>query len=79
LSGCFPYRGATDKELYKKIMRADYKLPTEVINSISPEAVSLLKKLFMIDPSKRPSAKDILNDPWLVGNSPQKIIRSLSN
>lgn len=30
LSGCFPYRGATDKELYSKISRADYKLPTEV-------------------------------------------------
>ena len=30
LSGSFPYRGATDKELYKKIMRADYRLPSEV-------------------------------------------------
>jgi serine/threonine protein kinase len=30
LSGCFPYRGATDKELYKKINRADYRLPSEV-------------------------------------------------
>lgn len=30
LSGCFPYRGATDKELYKKIMRADYRIPSEV-------------------------------------------------
>ena len=30
LSGCFPYRGATDKELYKKIMRAEYRLPSEV-------------------------------------------------
>ena len=30
LSGCFPYRGATDKELYDKISRAAYKLPTEV-------------------------------------------------
>lgn len=27
LSGCFPYRGATDKELYDKISRAAYKLP----------------------------------------------------
>lgn len=30
LSECFPYRGATDKELYDKISRATYKLPTEV-------------------------------------------------
>ncbi len=46
LSGCFPYRGATDKELYKKIMRADYRLSSEVQASLTPEATSLLKKLF---------------------------------
>lgn len=27
LSGCFPYRGSTDKELYEKISKAAYKLP----------------------------------------------------
>ena len=65
LSGCFPYRGATDKELYKKIMRADYKLPSEVSTTLSVEAVNLLKRLFAIDANKRPSAKDLLVDPWL--------------
>jgi serine/threonine protein kinase len=65
LSGCFPYRGATDKELYKKIMRADYKLPPEVQSSLSPEAVNLLKRIFTIDADKRPSARDLLSDPWL--------------
>ena len=73
LSGCFPYRGATDKELYKKIMKADYRLPTEVTSYLSVEAVNLLSKLFMIDPMKRPSAKEILQDPWM-----QETKRSLS-
>jgi serine/threonine protein kinase len=66
LSGCFPYRGATDKELYSKIMRADYKLPPEVSGSLSIEAVNLLKRIFSIDPNRRPTARDILNDPWLL-------------
>jgi serine/threonine protein kinase len=65
LSGCFPYRGATDKELYTKIMRADYKLPPEVSSSLSQDATNLLKKIFSIDPNRRPSARDILNDIWL--------------
>jgi serine/threonine protein kinase len=74
LSGCFPYRGATDKELYKKIMRADYKLPSEVLLSLSSEAVNLIK---------RPSARDILNDAWFqeksdVSTCPSSIIRSHS-
>lgn len=66
LSGCFPYRGATDKELYKKIMRADYKLPPEVQSTLTPEAVNLLRRIFTIDADKRPSARDLLNDPWLI-------------
>jgi serine/threonine protein kinase len=65
LSGCFPYRGATDKELYTKIMRADYKLPSEVTSSLSQEAINLLKRIFSIDANRRPTARDILNDPWL--------------
>ena len=66
LSGCFPYRGATDKELYKKIMRADYRLPSEVQSQLSPEATDLLKRLFSVDAEKRPTAKELLNDPWLI-------------
>ena len=49
LSGCFPYRGATDKELYKKIMRADYKLPSEVLVTLSNDATNLIKRIFAID------------------------------
>jgi serine/threonine protein kinase len=47
-------------------MRADYKLPPEVSGSLSIEAVNLLKRIFSIDPNRRPSARDILNDPWLL-------------
>jgi serine/threonine protein kinase len=69
LSGCFPYRGATDKELYKKIMRADYRIPSEVINSgLSSEAIELLKKLFMINAEQRPSARTALTDEWVVSS-----------
>jgi serine/threonine protein kinase len=49
---------------------------------ISPEAINLLKKLFMIDASKRPSAKEILCDSWLEENSATniaKVVRSHSN
>jgi len=65
LSGSFPYRGDTDKELYRKISRAEYKLPSEVYSSLSVEAINLIKKLFAIDANKRLTAKEVLNDPWL--------------
>ena len=69
LSGCFPYRGATDKELYSKITRADYKLPSEVYNSLSGAAIDLISSLFNTNADSRPTAKQILNHPWLHGVS----------
>jgi serine/threonine protein kinase len=47
-------------------MRADYKLPPEVSSSLSADAINLLKKIFSIDPNRRPTAREILNDPWLL-------------
>jgi len=64
MSGCFPYRGATDKELYKRINRADYILPSEVYNSVSAEGLSVLRRIFNIEPEKRPTAREILHDEW---------------
>ena len=42
LSGQFPYRGATDEELYNKICKADYHYPPAVQNTLSPEAKDLI-------------------------------------
>lgn len=65
LSGQFPYRGATDEELYDKICRADYHLPKDVKDSLSPAAKDLLAKLFALNADDRPSAKQILEHQWL--------------
>ena len=66
LCGCFPYRGATDEELYSKISAAGYKVPTEVLAELSPEAVDLLASLFILNAEKRPTAKEILSHAWLM-------------
>ena len=65
LCGCFPYRGATDEELYKKISNAEYKVPNEVYCILSAEAIDLLACLFTVNADKRPTAKEILNHAWL--------------
>ena len=57
LSGQFPYRGATDEELYDKICRADYHLPKEVKDSLSPAAKDLISKLFSLTAEDRPTAR----------------------
>ena len=64
LTGQFPYRGATDEELYGKICKADYNIPQNVKDTLSTEVIDLLAKLFSINPDERPTARDILKHTW---------------
>lgn len=61
LCGHFPFKGASDKELYKKISRGLYTPPEHM----SREARHFLNKMLMVDPDKRYTAQMLLDDPWL--------------
>ena len=52
LCGCFPFKGSTDKELYRKIIRAETKYPDTLSNSVR----LLLRRIFSTDPHGRPTA-----------------------
>jgi len=64
LSGKFPFKGASDKELYKKIAKGIYQMPS----GISQQAKNLIEKILKVDPAKRPSCSEILRDPFLLGS-----------
>ena len=55
LSGTFPFKALSEKELYTKISKGVYNIPTYLSN----EAKNLLKKILVINPSSRPSADDV--------------------
>lgn len=61
LCGCFPFRGSTDKDLYRRITRGTFNIP----DHISGEAKTLLAKILTTNPDKRPTARDILHDVWV--------------
>ncbi len=52
LCGCFPFRGANDKELYKRICNGIYQIPEHVPLG----ARVLLMKILSVDPAQRPTA-----------------------
>ena len=74
LCGCFPFRGSTDKELYKRICRGVY----HISESVPTGGKILLSKIFQVDPSLRPTAHDILKDPWLQYGSEGKPTADIS-
>ena len=60
LCGTFPYRGSTDKELYTKICRGKFYVP----DHMSKQSYQFLCRLMTLDADKRPTALEVLKDPW---------------
>ena len=69
LSGCFPFEGDTDKEIFDAIKNKKYQFHEEEWKNISKEAKDLIKHM-LVDEDKRYSAEEVLNHPWLVNTAP---------
>ena len=61
MNGCFPYRGATDKELYRRIQRGAFALHNQ---SVTDAFVAFLSKMLNVVGDDRPTAEEILADQW---------------
>ena len=61
LHGSFPYRGATDKELYTRIWSWECCLG----DHLSKEIKDLFFKIFQYDAERRPTAETLYYDQWV--------------
>ena len=55
LAGCYPFKGQNERDLFSKISRGMFHMP----ESIPFEAKRLITKMLSVDPSKRPTAKEV--------------------
>eukprot|EP01016_Furgasonia_blochmanni_P001717 TRINITY_DN10677_c0_g1_i2.p1 TRINITY_DN10677_c0_g1~~TRINITY_DN10677_c0_g1_i2.p1 ORF type:complete len:348 (+),score=74.67 TRINITY_DN10677_c0_g1_i2:63-1106(+) len=58
-TGTFPFRGLNDKELYKKISRAEFETP----EGVPPKLRGFIFLMLHHNPDKRPTAAELLSDP----------------
>ena len=68
LSGSPPFYGKNEKEIFPKILRGNFSFENKIWNKISEEAKDLVSKLLEINPEKRLSAKEALNEKWFKVN-----------
>lgn len=73
LYGIPPFRAPSEKELYQKILKGQFVYPDEVINeetpfmpkNISEQAKDIISRMLSYQSNERPTAHQILQDPWL--------------
>ena len=56
LTGTFPFKGQTDKELYKKIVTSDYA----AMEGTSSQVVALVSQMLTVDIDRRITAVQVL-------------------
>jgi len=65
LCGFPPFYDDNNKKLFAQIIHANYSFPDPYWTNISPLAKDLVMKLLLVDPTKRLTADQILNHPWM--------------
>ncbi|CAI0430951.1 unnamed protein product [Linum tenue] len=78
LVGAYPFEDQDDPKNFRKtiqkIMAVQYKIPDYV--HISQECRHLLSRIFVANPLKRISIKDIKSHPWFLKNLPKELSES---
>jgi len=68
LSAKAPFSGRNDQELFDKIQSCgeELKFQSPDFDNISEMAKNFIRQLLVKDEASRPTACDMLNDPWMI-------------
>lgn len=70
LCGYPPFVGKTENQILERVKLGKFTFDPEDWEPISREAKEFVTRLLRMDPNKRPSAKQALEDPWLARFAP---------
>ncbi|XP_045413415.1 serine/threonine-protein kinase 33 isoform X2 [Lemur catta] len=69
LCGEPPFLASSEDKLFELIRKGELRFENPVWDSISDSAKSVLKQLLKVDPAHRITAKELLDNQWLTGNT----------
>jgi len=65
ITGRPPFEGKDENTVFERVRRGRIVYNEKVWSRLSPEALAFTKALLAFEPDKRPSAKEVLELPWL--------------
>ena len=71
LGGYPPFIENNQRDLFRKIRKGEYEFHEEYWGTVSTDAKELISHLLTVDPSRRLTAKDALENKWICENDAQ--------
>jgi serine/threonine protein kinase len=78
LCGFPPFYSENNAVLFEQIKRGEFDFPSPYFDSVSDDAISLVRSLLTVDPAHRMSAKQLLAHPWVQGNASSSPLENFS-
>ncbi|KAK9283848.1 hypothetical protein L1049_012102 [Liquidambar formosana] len=69
LSGYPPFIAQSNRQKQQMIIAGDFSFYEKTWKKITPSAKQLISSLLTVDPHKRMTAQELLNHPWVIGDS----------
>lgn len=69
MSGQFPFCGDTDEDYYQNVLNQPLEFPEAEWNTVSPDAIDLIKGLLDKDPETRMQPEEAMRHKWLNDDS----------
>jgi len=67
LCGFPPFYADSNAKLFEKIMAGSFSFPSPYWDKVSSEAKDLIRKMLVVDPSRRLTSKQVMEHPWIQG------------
>jgi len=74
LAGYLPFDGEKEHQTLQKVSMGQYDMTKNVWVNISEDAKRFIRRMLEMDTTKRYSAEEAFNDPWI-----KKIVRTYKN
>ena len=74
LCGYPPFNARSDTKVIEKVKGGNFSFPEEDWGTVSDEAKNFVAKLLEMDPAKRPTAEQALNDPWIKNRASEQVV-----